>query len=45
MLQLGASKQHVETDIDMLTSDFAIISTSSTLGTRFDELFSDSYGM
>lgn len=44
-LRLGGSRQPIHTDLDMLTADFAITSTSSTVGTKFDEFFSDSFGM
>ena len=42
---MGASKQPIQTDLDMLTKDFVVRSTSSPYGTKFDEFFSDSYGM
>lgn len=44
-LKLGSTHQAIETDLDMLTSDFVITSTSSEKGTHFDDLFSTSYGM
>lgn len=42
-LHVGAVNQPVDLDLDMLTADFAITSTSSGEGTRFDELWSHSY--
>lgn len=43
-LRLGEQKQQIDADIDMLSADFAITSTSSSVGTRFAEIFSNSYG-
>lgn len=42
-LAFGSSKQAIQTDIDLLSSDFVVRSTSSKHGTRFDEIFSTSY--
>ncbi|KAB8337321.1 hypothetical protein FH972_021621 [Carpinus fangiana] len=43
-LGFGSNHQNVHTDIDLLSSDFVVRSTSSEEGTRFDDFFSSSYG-
>lgn len=42
-MKLGTPIQKVELDIDMLTKDFAITTTSSNLGSRFEDFFSSTY--
>jgi len=42
-LKIGTPPQKVELDLDMLTSDFAITTTSSNLGSRFEDFFSTNY--
>lgn len=42
-LKLGTPLQKIELDIDMLTKDFAITSTSSPHGSKYEDFFSSSY--
>jgi len=42
-LKIGTPIQKVELDIDMLTTDFAITTTSSPHGSRFEDFFSSTY--
>lgn len=42
-MKLGSPIQKFELDIDMLTKDFAITTTSSNLGSRFEDFFSTTY--
>lgn len=42
-MKLGSPIQKIEMDIDMLTKDFAITTTSSNLGSRFEDFFSSTY--
>lgn len=43
-LKIGTPPQKIHLDIDMLTRDFSITTTSSALGSRFEDFFSTSYG-
>ena len=42
---IGVAPQEVEMDLNMLVSDFYILTTGSHYGSRFDEFFSKSYGV
>lgn len=44
-VSLGNPVQEVEMDLDMLLSDFYVVTTTSTAGSRYDDFFSESYGM
>jgi len=44
-LNVGQQLQAIETDLDMLTSDFVFHTTTSNRGTRFDDIFSNTHGM
>ena len=41
---IGEPPQEVEVDLDMLTSDFYVVTTTSTRGSRYDDLFSRTNG-
>lgn len=41
---IGDPPQEVEMDLNMLTSDFYVILTTSRKGSRYDDLFSQSCG-
>ncbi len=43
-ISIGNPPQKIEMDLNMLVSDFYVVTTSSRVGTRFDEFFSQSYG-
>lgn len=43
-LTLGEPPQTIDLDLNMLTSDFYIRHTSSHAGTKYDDLFSKSFG-
>ncbi|KAF2101588.1 hypothetical protein NA57DRAFT_35284 [Rhizodiscina lignyota] len=43
--RLGDPPQDIEMDLDMLTSDFFVSWTSSGRGSRFDDIFSKTYGI
>ncbi|KAL9058037.1 MAG: hypothetical protein Q9206_002101 [Seirophora lacunosa] len=43
-LTIGQPPQMIDVDLNMLTSDFYVRHTTSHLGTRYDDLFSKSFG-
>lgn len=43
-INLGKPPQEVEMDLDMLLSDFYVVTTTSSTGSRYDDFFSQSYG-
>lgn len=43
--KVSLGMQEVEMDLDMLLSDFYVVTTTSTAGSRYDDFFSESYGM
>lgn len=43
-LAIGEPPQAIDLDLNMLTSDFYIRHTTSHAGTRYDDLFSKSFG-
>ena len=43
-LKIGRPSQEVELDLDMLSSDFLVYSTTSEKGSRYDDFFSKSMG-
>lgn len=43
-VSIGDPPQEIEMDLNMLVSDFYVVTTSSRVGSRFDEFFSKSYG-
>ena len=43
-VSIGNPPQEIEMDLNMLVSDFYVITTSSRVGSRFDEFFSQSHG-
>lgn len=43
-LKIGTPPQKIQLDLDMLTRDFAVTTTSSALGSRFEDFFSTTYG-
>jgi len=43
-LKIGTPPQNIEMDLDMLTADFAVLSTTALKGSRYEEFFSKSYG-
>ena len=44
-ISIGEPPQEVEVDLDMLLSDFYVVTTTSSTGSRYDDYFSQSYGM
>jgi len=44
-MKVGTPSQKIQLDLDMLTRDFAITTTSSALGSKFEDFFSSTYGM
>lgn len=43
-MKVGTPPQKIQLDLDMLTKDFAITTTSSPHGSRFEDFFSSTYG-
>lgn len=43
-LKLGEPAQNIEMDLDLLTADFSVTTTTSSSGSRFEDLFSTTYG-
>ena len=43
--RLGEPAQELEVDLDMLSSDFYVLTTTSGKGSRFDDLFSKTHGI
>lgn len=43
-LAIGEPPQAIDLDLNMLTSDFYVRHTTSHAGTRYDDLFSKSFG-
>ncbi len=43
-ISIGNPPQKIDMDLNMLVSDFYVLTTSSRVGSRFDEFFSQSYG-
>lgn len=41
---MGEPPQSIDLDLNMLTSDFYVRHTTSHVGTRYDDLFSKSFG-
>ena len=41
---IGDPPQEIEVDLDMLTSDFYVITTTSSKGSRYDDFFSRTNG-
>ena len=44
-VSIGEPPQIIEMDLNMLVADFSILTTSGRGGSKFDELFSNSYGI
>lgn len=44
MISIGDPPQAIEMDLNMLTSDFYVLYTTSHAGSRFDDYFSQSFG-
>ncbi len=42
-LGIGDPAQEVELDLDMLTSDFFVFTTTSSKGSKYDDLWSQSF--
>lgn len=42
-LKIGSPEQSIQVDVDLLSSDFLLYSTTSSLGSKFEALFSQSY--
>lgn len=43
-VRIGQPAQEVEVELDMLLADFYVVTTTGSGGSRFDDLFSLSYG-
>lgn len=43
-MRIGTPAQKIQLDIDMLTRDFSMTTTTSSTGSRFEDFFSSSYG-
>ena len=43
-IRIGNPPQEIEMDLNMLVSDFYVLTTSSRIGSRYDEFFSKSHG-
>ena len=43
-MNIGGPPQELEVDLDMLTSDFYVLSTTSKRGSKYHDLFSQSNG-
>lgn len=43
-IKIGEPPQEIELDIDMLTSDFYILTTTSSKGSKYDDYFSKTAG-
>lgn len=43
-MKIGTPPQKIQLDLDMLTRDFSVTTTSSALGSRFEDFFSKTYG-
>ena len=41
---IGEPEQSVEIDLDMLSSDFYVLTTTSRKGSKYDDIFSKTYG-
>ena len=41
---IGQPPQQTEMDLNMLASDFYVVTTTSRKGSKFDDFFSQSYG-
>lgn len=44
-MKIGTPPQKIQLDLDMLTRDFSVTTTSSELGSRFEDFFSKTYGI
>ena len=44
MIKIGDPPQEIEMDLNMLASDFYVIATTSQLGSKYDDYFSQSSG-
>lgn len=44
-IRIGEPPQELEMDLNMLTSDFYVIITTSRKGKKYDDLFSQSIGI
>ena len=42
---IGEPEQSVEIDLDMLSSDFYVLTTTSRKGSKYDDIFSKSYSI
>ena len=42
-MKIGRPVQEVEMDLNMLVTDFYVLTTTSHAGSRFDDFFSHSY--
>ena len=40
MISMGEPPQEIEVDLDMLTSDFFVLTTTSRIGSKYDDYFS-----
>ena len=45
MVKIGDPPQAIEMDLNMLVSDFYVITTTSRTGSKYDDLFSKSHGV
>jgi len=43
-VEIGEPPQEIELDLDMLTSDFYVLTTTSSKGSKYDDYFSKSAG-
>lgn len=43
--KIGSPPQEVEVDLNMLVSDFYVVTTTSRIGSRYDDYFSQSVSM
>jgi len=44
-MKIGNPPQEIEVDLDMLASDFYVVTTTSRRGSRYDDFFSQTVGM
>jgi hypothetical protein len=44
-VQIGQPPQEIEVDLDMLTSDFYVLTTTSSRGSKYDDYFSKTAGI
>lgn len=43
-MKIGNPPQEIEVDLDMLASDFYVVTTTSRRGSRYDDFFSQTVG-